>query len=207
MSASSIFPCTSPKGIDEHEMGIGFFHRPTPDERGNQLMLAHSQHEHGPSIVDALLANFSLSGLAQTRFQGPLWKTLAFSVFFWDPISLFHLRAAATRFTYISWHICSICRHFRMAGPRRLRNPIVEPFHSPPSGFAHFVSANETCATCRAERNPSYAHPHIARLNTPWIEAPRCSQCNRCVLGNARQFNEHQLSCTITPRHSTFARE
>jgi hypothetical protein len=133
----------TPSGIDEHGTGIGFFNRPPPDELGNQIVLVQSQLEQDRSTIDALLANFSLSGLAYTRFQGPLWKTLAFFVFIWDPITLPQLRTVAKRFTHISWHYCSICRHFRMAGPRRLNNPTVGPFQVAPSGFAHFVSAND----------------------------------------------------------------
>jgi hypothetical protein len=206
MAFSSAWPTAvstrrPPLGINGLETGLGFHNQPAANSEGNYAMLLQEGLQQNTSALDALCAHFSLSVLRNTRFRSDLWKTMALSIFLWDLPTLFRLRTVAKRLTFITWQYCSICRHFRMAGPHYLAKPTIGPFEPTPPGFAHYLAANETCACCRAEHQRTSQHdapPHsfTPPAATPWRPTPRCTQCNRQRHGGLRQLHAHELGCT-----------
>jgi hypothetical protein len=186
-----------PLGAGGLESGHHFYNSPSADEAGNQSMLTWASLQQDTSALDAFFALFSLSFFKHSRFDNNLWKTMAVITFIWDLSTLFAVRTVAKRFTFATWQYCNACEHFRMAGQRTLRGPVIKPF-DPLPGLVESLAANDICAACRkhVELVQQHYEPPRTPAITPWMPAPRRPQCNRQLRG--AQQDQHVRYCSGT---------
>jgi hypothetical protein len=188
-----------PLGPDGLETGHHFHNRPPANEDGNQAMLVQACLQQNTSALDALCAFFSLSVFKNTRFDNNLWKTMALTILMWDLPTLFATRAVAKRFTFVTWQYCRSFQHFRMAGQRTIRKPVIRPFEPIP-GLIECLAANDKGAHCRKQEEDTqqdYGPLRNSPASLPWRPTHRCAQCNRQCHGSG-QLYQHELYCAGT---------